>query len=52
MKWADRFTTFVEELREDLGNNLPISWWFLATRMRVANKYPYWDIVMGNNSAQ
>lgn len=47
MKWADRFTTFVDELRKGLGNpNLPIIMVVLGDKdERVANKYPYWNLV-------
>ena len=46
-KWAERFATFVNELRNSLGNpNLPIIMVVLGDKdERVANKYPYWDLV-------
>lgn len=49
LKWADRFTTFVADLRSDLGNpNLPIVLVVLGDPdKKVAKRYPYWQVVRG-----
>jgi Carbohydrate esterase, sialic acid-specific acetylesterase len=45
--WKDRFTTFVTDLRADLGNpNLPIVLPIIELRNKAAQrKVPYWQIV-------
>ena len=47
LKWKERFTTFVTDLRRDLGDpNLPIIMIMLALHDKEAvNKIPYWQVV-------
>ena len=47
LKWKDRFTAFVADLRADLGNpDLPIIMVMLGDPdEKVAKKYPYWQVV-------
>ena len=49
LKWKERFTTFVADLRADLGNpNLPIVLVMLGTPdNEVLKKRPYWEVVRG-----
>ena len=53
LSWKDRFTTFVAELRVDLGNpNLPIIMVMLGDAdAKVAKKYPYWQVVRAQQHA-
>jgi hypothetical protein len=45
LKWKERFTTFVTNLRAELDSpNLPIIMVMLGEK-KVANKYPYWHVV-------
>ena len=53
LKWKDRFTAFVTDLRTDLGNpNLPIVMVILGTPDKKAlEKYPYWQVVRDQQHA-
>jgi hypothetical protein len=50
--WGSRFTRFVSDIREELGNpNLPIIMVTLGNKPPVVGKRPYWEVVREQQEA-